>query len=102
MPAKLTLSGLELLSLLGSANTAVEAAEGNALLLLDDVAEVSVSLLELHAVDGGGGLASVLEVNTEVLAARLGGLLHELGVVESVSDLQDVGRRQYVERITRR
>lgn len=84
---KLTLSGLELLGLLGAADTSVEAAEGDALLLLNNVAEVSVSLLELHAVDGGGGLASVLEVNTEVLAARLGGLLRELRVVESVSDL---------------
>lgn len=84
---KLTLSGLELLSLLGAANTAVEAAEGDALLLLDNVAQVSVGLLELHAVDGGSGLAGVLEVNTQVLAARLGGLLHKVGVVESVSDL---------------
>lgn len=83
----LTLSGLELLSLLGAANTAVEAAEGDALLLLDNVAEVGVSLLELEAVDSSSGLTGVLEVNTEVLAARLGGLLHELGVVESVSDL---------------
>lgn len=87
----LTLGGLELLSLLGAADTAVEAAEGDALLLLDDVAEVGVSLLELQAVDGGSGLAGVLEVNTEVLAARLGGLLHELGVIESVSDLSRVG-----------
>ncbi len=84
---RLTLGGLELLSLLGAANTAVEAAEGDALLLLNNVAEVSVSLLELHSVDGGSGLTGVLEVNTEVLAARLGGLLHKVGVVESVSDL---------------
>lgn len=84
---KLTLSGLELLSLLGAANTTVEAAEGDALLLVNNVAKVSVSLLELQAVDGGSGLAGVLEVNTEVLAARLGGLLHEVGVIESVSDL---------------
>lgn len=84
---KLTLSSLELLSLLGAADAAVEAAEGDALLLLDDVAEVGVGLLELHAVDGGGGLTGVLEVHTEVLAARLGGLLHQVGVVECVSDL---------------
>lgn len=83
----LTLGGLELLSLLGAADTTVEAAEGDTLLLLNNVAEVGVSLLELHAVDGGSGLAGVLEVNTEVLAARLGGLLHEVGVIESVSDL---------------
>ena len=92
MRKRLTLGGLELLSLLGAADTAVEAAEGDALLLLNNVAEVSVSLLELHAVDGSSGLAGVLEVNTEVLAARLGGLLHEVGVVESVSDLLTVKR----------
>lgn len=87
MERKLTLSGLEFLRLLGAADTTVETAEGDALLLVDNVAEVSVSLLELHAVDGGSGLAGVLEVNTEVLTARLGGLLHELRVIESVSDL---------------
>ena len=88
----LTLGGLELLGLSSAANTAVEAAEGDSLLVLNNVAEVSVSLLELHARDGGGGLAGVLEVNTDVLAARLGGLLAKLGVVESVSDLGWRGR----------
>lgn len=54
--ALLTLSGTELCCLLGSTNTSVESPEGNALLPLCDVVEVSVSLGELEAVDGGNNL----------------------------------------------
>lgn len=85
-----TLSSLELLHLLGAANTTVEAAERNGLLVLNNVVEVSVSLLELHTIDGGGSLARVLEVNTQVSAARLGRLLRQLGIVKRVAGLLHV------------
>lgn len=73
-----TLSRLELLGLLRSANTTVEAAERNALLLLNNVAEVGVGLLQLHAVDGSSSLPRVLEVNSQVLAAGSRGLLDQV------------------------
>lgn len=82
-----TLGCLELLCLLGSANTTVESSEGNALLLLNYIAEVGVCLLQLHAVDSSGSLPRVLEVDSQVLAPRAGGLLDQVRVVECVSDL---------------
>ena len=58
---------------LGSAtNTAVEATERNGLLVLLNILEVSQGLGQLHARDGSGDLTGVLEVNTEVGAARQG------------------------------
>ena len=58
---------------LGSAtDTAVEATERDSLLVLLDIGEVSQSLAELHARDGSSDLTGVLEVNTEVGAARQG------------------------------
>lgn len=42
--------------------------------MLQDVTEVSQGTVELPSVDGLGGLAGVLERNTEVGAASAGGL----------------------------
>jgi hypothetical protein len=81
----LTLCGLPLLSLSVPADGAVEAPERNALLLLLHILKVGVGLLELHARDVGSGLPGVLEVNTQVAAVAASALLHEGGVVESVS-----------------
>jgi len=75
-----TLGGLEGLSLSGTADTTVEAAERDALLVLLDVGEVCVGLGELHAVEGGSGFPRVLEVNPEVAA---------LGKAELASVLTD-------------
>ena len=58
---------------LGSAtDTAVEATERDGLLVLLDIREVGQGLAELHAGDGSSDLTGVLEVNTEVGAARQG------------------------------
>lgn len=60
-----------------AASTTGVAAHGDGLLVLLDILEESKGALELPAVDGLGGLASVLERNTEVGTAgagRLGGL----------------------------
>lgn len=51
-----TLCGTVLVSLGGSANTTVVAAERNAVLSLSDGLEVGVRLLQLHAVDGSDNL----------------------------------------------
>jgi hypothetical protein len=64
----------ELLALRGPANAAAVASHGDGLLLLKDVLEELLGAGELPAVDGLGGLAGVLEGNTEVGAARAGGL----------------------------
>lgn len=82
-----TLRGLELLRLGVAADTTVVTAEGNDLLLLEDVLEVSVRLLERPAVDGSGSLTGVLVVNTEVVTARAGRLLRQLGIVKRVTEL---------------
>ena len=58
------------LGLSSAADTTVEAAEGDGLLVLLDVLEVSEGLLQLHAGDGGSDLTGVLEVNAEVGATR--------------------------------
>lgn len=63
-------SGSELLGLGTSANTSVESDEGNTSLVLNDVLEVSLGLAQVHAFDHFGGFAGVLEVNTDVFAAR--------------------------------
>lgn len=66
--------GEDLVGLGAATDTAVEAAEGHGLLVLDDVSEVALGLLEGHALDGHGGLAGVLEVDAEVGALGLAGL----------------------------
>ena len=63
-------------TLSGSASAAGVSAHGNSLLVLLDVLEEGDGAGQLPAVDGLGGLTSVLERHTEVLAAgasRLGG-----------------------------
>merc|ERR1711981_577390 len=75
-----TLAGLhawrarELLGLGASADTAVEADEADASLVLDDILEVALSLAKVHALDHLGRFAGVLEVNTDVLAAGFAAL----------------------------
>lgn len=51
-----------------------KAPHGNGLLLVDDVLEERLGALELPAVDGLGGLASVLEGDAEVRPAGAGRL----------------------------
>lgn len=85
-----TLGGLEVVDLGSAAYTTVEAAEGNGLLVLDHIVQVSVSLLELHAADGSSSLTRVLEVNTKIGATRLGSLLRQLGIVKRVASLSRV------------
>lgn len=69
-----------------AASAASESAEGNNLGLVLDVVEEGKSALQLHAVDGLGGLAGVLERNTEVGTASAGGL-GRLDVGGGVTDL---------------
>ena len=54
--------------------------------LLGDVVEVGQSLLQLHAVDGLGGLAGVLEADAEVRAPGAGAL-SVLDLLGGVTDL---------------
>ena len=95
---KRTLSRLELLGLAGAANTTREAAEGDDLLVVRDVAKVGVRLRELESCiplsqsfpssvlqtktstytntltgQGSRNLAHVLEVRAEVLTPSTGG-----------------------------
>lgn len=58
----------------GTADGAAVASHGDGLLLLADILEELLGALELPAVDGLSSLAGVLERNTEVRAARAGGL----------------------------
>ncbi len=57
---------------LGSAADAVnESAEGNAILVVNDIVEISLGALQAHSLDGLAGLTSILEVNTEIGATSL-------------------------------
>lgn len=58
-----TLGGLELLGLSGAADTTVETAERNALLLLSDILQIGISLVQLHALNGGSNFVGVLELD---------------------------------------
>lgn len=51
----------------------LEAAEGDDLLLLDDVLEELLRARQLHPLDGRAGLVCVLEVDAQVAALRLDG-----------------------------
>ena len=62
------------LTLGGASSAAGVAPHGNGLLVLQDVTEVGEGALELPSVDGLGGLAGVLEGNTEVGTASAGAL----------------------------
>lgn len=63
-----------LLTLGGAASAASVAAHGNGLLVLQDVTKVGEGALELPSVDGLGGLAGVLERDTEVGTASASAL----------------------------
>jgi len=56
-----TLRGLPLLGLGTTTDSAVEATEGHALLLVDDGLQVALGTAQGHALDGLGGLMCVLE-----------------------------------------
>lgn len=74
-----TLGNTPGLSLSTATNTTVEAAEGNALLLLADVIEEGLSLAQRHTSQNRSSLTGVLEVNTEVVSAGLAGLGFVIG-----------------------
>ncbi|GMT00619.1 hypothetical protein PENTCL1PPCAC_22793, partial [Pristionchus entomophagus] len=79
-----SLGGLECLALSLSANSAVELAEGDDLLLLHHIGEVTLSSLKGHASDSGSDLTGVLEVNTEIRPlgfARLRAVLGLSGIM---------------------
>lgn len=57
---------VELLDLSLAADLARVSAEGDDLLLRDDVGEVSLGASESHALDGSSSLSGVLEVHTEI------------------------------------
>ena len=59
---------------------------GNGHRLLGDIVEVDEGLLQLHAVDGLSGLASVLEADAEVRAPSAGAL-RVLDLLGGVTDL---------------
>jgi hypothetical protein len=56
------------LGLRSAANATVEEAEGNRLLLDEDILEVALGFLEAHTPDRSSRHARVLEVNTQVAA----------------------------------
>ena len=64
---------VELLDLSLAADLARVSAEGDDLLLGDDVGEVSLGAGESHALDGGGSLSGVLEVHAEINTSGLAG-----------------------------
>jgi hypothetical protein len=78
-------------TLRGPADAAAVASHGDGLLLLKDILEELLGTGELPAVDGLGGLAGVLERNTEVGAARAGGLRRGdlLGSVPNLESCQN-------------
>jgi hypothetical protein len=70
-----SLGDTELLALGGAASGAGVSSHGDGLLVLLDVLKEGNSTLQLPAVDGLGGLAGVLEADTQVRAARAGALI---------------------------
>lgn len=80
------LADTELLALSSATLTTGETAHGDGHALVLDVVKVGKSLLEVHAADGLGSLAGVLERNTEVRAPSAGAL--RVGdIVGGVTDL---------------
>ena len=79
-----------------AASAASESSEGNNLGLVLDVVEEGKSALQLHAVDGLGGLAGVLEADTQVRAPGAGALSGR-NFLSSVTDLyeSEVHRQYY-------
>lgn len=56
--------------------------------MVQDVLEVRIGALQLHAIDGLGGLARVLEADTQVRAPSAGALRGR-NVLSGVSDLEE-------------
>lgn len=81
----------------GSAGAAGISSHGDGLDVLLHILEELDGALKLPAVDGLGGLAGVLEGNSEVGAAGAGRLLGE-DLLGSVSDLNGFRRRENVSR----
>jgi creatinine amidohydrolase/Fe(II)-dependent formamide hydrolase-like protein len=63
-----------------TANSTAETAKRNGLLVVNNVLKELLGLDKLHSLDGHGGLASVLEVNTEILASGLARLAQIIGL----------------------
>ena len=76
-------------TLCATASAAGISSHGNALLQFLDILEVLDRTLDLPAVDGLGGLAGVLEADTQVGASRAGALRRG-DVLRSVTDLQEL------------
>ena len=76
------------LTLSAATGAAGVAAHGDDLGLVGDVAEEGESALQLHAVDGLGGLAGVLEADTQVRAPGAGALSGR-NLLSSVTDLKN-------------
>jgi hypothetical protein len=72
-PAALAAWVVLVLGLGGASHAALVAAEGDAALALEHLLEVLLGVVELPALNGKGGLPGVLEVNTQIGAARLRG-----------------------------
>lgn len=70
-----SLCGSEGLGLGGATNASSESAEGDGLLVLENVLQVLFSALQVHAANGHGGLTRVLEVDAEGNASGLGRLV---------------------------
>ena len=64
---------VELLDLCLAADLARVSAEGDDLLLGDDVGEISLSAGESHTLDGSSSLSGVLEVHAEINTSGLAG-----------------------------
>lgn len=74
-------------TLRAASNATAKSAEGNRLLLLEDVVQEGNSTLQLPAVDGLGGFPSVLERNAKIGSAGAGrlGRLDLVGCVPNLS-----------------
>lgn len=75
------------LTLSRPANVTRISSERNGLLVVQDVLEVRIGALQLHAIDGLGGLARVLEADTQVRAPGAGALRGR-NVLSGVADLR--------------
>ena len=70
-----SLSDSELAGLAGSGDMAVESLDGDATLVSEDVLEVTLSFLDRFSLQNHGGLISVFEMDTEIIASGLDGLV---------------------------
>jgi hypothetical protein len=74
-----TLCMLEGLSLGSPSNTRVVSVERNALLVVNNISEVSLSISKLSTLESGAGLVGILEVHTKINPHSLAGLGGFLG-----------------------